>query len=204
MLRSSTRLSRFSIDQASSPITNARTIRPLPLRVWKARRTSLNASLLAVSARHCGRYSAMVSNTSPASSTNTSSSSSSTGSSSTGGGNKLGGTSCAGGLIACTGAAITSAMDKALASTTAGVCGCSAMLGNSTSGNSSSASSASLQCAGASSTFNSSNAKAVSGSDRSSSSGRSSGCKLSRLFSGVSKLNSSISSDADKGSLRSQ
>lgn len=55
MLRSSTRLNRFSIDQASSPITRARTIRPLPLRVWKARRTSVSASRSSWSAFQAGR-----------------------------------------------------------------------------------------------------------------------------------------------------
>ncbi|MNZ55975.1 hypothetical protein D3C78_739110 [compost metagenome] len=124
MLRSMTRLSMFSIDQASSPTTRARTMRPLPLRVWKARRTSVSASRLPVSADHCGRYSLRVSSTSPASSTNTSCRSSSTGSSSAGGGNSWGGASWAGGLIAATGLAITSAR----VSTTAGSASASAAL----------------------------------------------------------------------------
>ncbi len=108
MLRSRTRLSRFSTDQASSPMISARTMRPLPLSVWNARRTSPRASLSEGSACHLGRCSPIVSSTSSASSMKTSSSSSSTGSSSAGGGNRLGGTSRAGGLIASTGAAMTS------------------------------------------------------------------------------------------------
>ena len=39
-----TRLSRFSTDHASSPMLVAPTSRPLPLRVWNARRTSVSAS----------------------------------------------------------------------------------------------------------------------------------------------------------------
>lgn len=81
----------------------------------------------------------MVSRTSPASSMKTSRSSSSTGSSSAGGGSRLTGTFCAGGLIGCTGAAITSARDRAgasLASASAAGGASASASGNCTSGRS--------------------------------------------------------------------
>ncbi|MNX98716.1 hypothetical protein D3C86_1311350 [compost metagenome] len=108
-LFSSTRLSRFSMAQASSPSTSARTMRPLPLRVWKARRNSLKAERLSGLTDQRGKYSRRISRTSSVSSRNTSRNSSSTGSSPTGGGNRLPGVFRAGGFRAETGLASTSA-----------------------------------------------------------------------------------------------
>ena len=73
-----TRLSMFSTDHASSPITLAPTIRPLPFNVWNERRTSVRAVSSPRSASHCGSHSLMVSITSPTSSAKISTMSSST------------------------------------------------------------------------------------------------------------------------------
>ena len=59
-----TRLSRFSTAQASSPSTSARTMRPLPFKVWKPRRNSLKAEVLSGSADQRGRYARRTSRTS--------------------------------------------------------------------------------------------------------------------------------------------
>ncbi len=68
MVWSITRLSMFSIDQASSPISLAPTMRPLPFKVWNARRNSIRELLSSKFCAQRGKYSPMVSVTSPASS----------------------------------------------------------------------------------------------------------------------------------------
>ena len=52
---SSTRFSRFSIDQANSPSSRAPTMRPLPLRVWNERRTVMSASRSSGFSSHAGK-----------------------------------------------------------------------------------------------------------------------------------------------------
>ena len=65
---SSTRLTRFSIDQANSPRSRAPTMRPLPLRVWKERRTVTSASRSAGFWSQTGKYCWIVASSSRASS----------------------------------------------------------------------------------------------------------------------------------------
>ncbi|MNO71592.1 hypothetical protein D3C76_625100 [compost metagenome] len=74
---SSMRLSKCSAPQASSATASACTIRPLPLSVCSARRTSSKASRCWLSARQRNQWRSISGSSSPASSRNTSRSSSS-------------------------------------------------------------------------------------------------------------------------------
>ncbi len=62
------RLSMFSTAQPNSPMRIAPTMRPLPLSVWKARRTSPITARLPGSRRNAGRCRSSSASTSPASS----------------------------------------------------------------------------------------------------------------------------------------
>ncbi len=74
-VRLMTRLSIFSTLQQNSPISCAPTMRPLPLSVWNARRTDVNASLSSKLSRHAGRFRLMPAISSLASSMKSSTSS---------------------------------------------------------------------------------------------------------------------------------
>ena len=69
------RFSRFSMLQQYSPMRSAPTIRPLPLSVWKDRRTVISVSMSSGDSAHAGKSRLMVTTSSLASSMNNSSSS---------------------------------------------------------------------------------------------------------------------------------
>ena len=95
---SSTRLTRFSIDQANSPRSRAPTMRPLPLRVWNERRTVTSASRSSGFWSHTGKLCWIFASSSRASSMNSFTSSGSACSASAGSFGRRGGERRGGGI----------------------------------------------------------------------------------------------------------